>query len=118
MTLKRIEKLLEILRANNVAHFKSSDIEIRIGEVPHLFHPKAHPVPTTVSTNGVPQTMPAAVAPTTPAAGAPSNSGDIRPSKIEIPHHINEVKRILKLSPEELVDELFPDGSSQQQAAE
>lgn len=33
----------------------------------------------------------------------------VPPVQLEIPHHLNEVTSILKMSDEELVDQLFPD---------
>ena len=37
----------------------------------------------------------------------------IPPVDIEIQHHVNEVKSLLKLSDEDLVDKMFPDLSQQ-----
>ncbi len=95
MNLKRIESLLKLLRANNVSHFKSLEIEVRIDVA------KLPDQPPIVTLPGEVQIKAAAVAPIT-AAAAP-------PVEMEIPHHVNEVNKLLKLSDEDLVEKLFPD---------
>jgi len=41
----------------------------------------------------------------------PPHAAAAPPVNEEIPHHVNEVAKLLKLSDEELVDKLFPDYS-------
>ena len=40
---------------------------------------------------------------------APPHAAAAPPVEMEIPHHINEVSKLLKLSDEDLVDKLFPE---------
>ncbi len=65
-------------------------------------------------------TTPAAGRPHDPAAGAlPTNggasekTGDVRPTELKIPHNLSQVVSLLKLSDEQLVDQLFPEGAQQ-----
>ncbi len=44
---------------------------------------------------------------------APSSPAAAPPVENKIPHHVNEVARLLKLNDEELVDALFPEGAEQ-----
>lgn len=93
MTIKATEQLLLLLRAHGVSHFKTPTIEIRIGGAPPLDPVAAvGPVFSAPSSAKIPPT----------AAAAP-------PVEMQIPHHINEVQKLLKLGDEQLVDALFPD---------
>lgn len=92
MNLKATEKLLKLLRSHGVEHFKSLEVEVKFagdGQVLNLNVP--HGTDTTHSV------------PTTTGSGA-----SIPPVQMEIPHHVNEVQRLVKLSPDELVEEMFP----------
>ncbi len=92
MNLKSTEKLLKLLRAHGVTHFKSHEVELNIG-APHTESLDAmSPVPSAerVETKG------------------PEHGGAIPPVENPIPHHLNEVRSLLKLSDEDLVDQLFP----------
>lgn len=100
MTLKGTEKLLLLLRAHGVSHFKTAEVEIRIGVPPSL--------DSVIAVGAPPINMPIQKPPATAAA--------IPPVKMEIPHHINEAARLLKLSDEELVNEMFPTGEPQEKA--
>jgi hypothetical protein len=87
MNLKTTEKLLQLLRHHGVQHFKTAEVEIGFGQVP-VSGPVAMPEPLPTS---------AVVALAEPKAAA-----------TEIPHYINEVANLLKLSDNELVEKLFP----------
>jgi hypothetical protein len=87
MTIKGTERLLNLLRAHGVKHFKTVEIEVTFGE-----GVTSIPVIAEKSTTKVPES----------AAAAP-------PVQMEIPHHINEVQKLLKLGDEDLVNALFPD---------
>lgn len=92
MTIKEVEKLIHLLRSNGVSHFKSLECEIS-------FVPRGTVVetlPVVVPQPKVSKTK----AP--PAQAAP-------PVQLEIPHHVNEVAKLMKLSDNDLVDALFPD---------
>jgi hypothetical protein len=102
MNLKTIEKTLQLLRAYGVSHFKTAEVEIRIG---------APPSPDSLIAVGAPPIR-ADLVPTKP------NAGDVRPVSVEIPHHINKVKEMLKLSDEDLVDRMFPEAPLAPEKAE
>lgn len=93
MNLKQTDKLLKLLRSHNVSHFKSLEIEVRLeaASVAHL----------------------AVVSPLeelpTQAAGVPPNPAAAPPVENTIPHHVNEVAALLKLSDNDLVDRMFPE---------
>lgn len=83
MEVNYVERLLHVLKAHGVSHFKSNDLELRMDA-------------------GV------SVTPSTPPP-EPKVLGDVLPSQEEgIPHHVNEVAGLLKLSDADLVDKLFP----------
>ncbi len=91
MTIKDVEKLIHLLRSNGVSHFKSLECEISF--VPH----------------GTPQdTLPVVVPPKVSKVKAPPSQA-APPVQMEIPHHINEVEKLLKLSDNDLVEALFPE---------
>lgn len=46
-----------------------------------------------------------------PGEGKDASPAAIPPVEMEIPHHVNEVLGLLKLSDEQLVDKMFPDYS-------
>lgn len=93
MTLKETIKLLRTLKDCGVNSFKSGDIEIAFANSSEAFE-----VPQSFSRNvphgtiKVPET----------AAAAP-------PVEMKIPHHVNEVAALLKLSNNDLVDRMFPE---------
>jgi hypothetical protein len=95
VTTKTVDRLLHVLRSHGVNHFKTHEVEITIGHPPALSdHTTVGPVPSPKSDIKIPAT----------AAAAP-------PTEMKIPHHINEAARLIKLSDEDLVDELFPEGA-------
>lgn len=94
MTLKSTERLLQLLRAYGVSHFKSPEIELRI-DAP----PSSNSLIAVGSPSLVPQT----------GTKSPPNAAAAPPVDMEIPHHINEVKKLLKLSDDDLVEALFPE---------
>lgn len=81
-----------LMRRHGVSYLKSIEIEISMGELNDK--KTLAPIPEVVQEQKGPQT----------AASAP-------PVEVEIPHHVNEVSNLLKLSDEELVDKLFPEGA-------
>ena len=95
MNTREIENLLQLLRAYGVNHFKTGEMEIQFGvsSPPEQFTTIGPPPPSSI-VKGPPT-----------AAAAP-------PVAMEIPHHVNEVAALLKLSNEELVDRMFPEGPS------
>lgn len=102
MTLKQTESLLKMLRNNHVSHFKTLEIEVRIGP------------PLSTSALSI-VTPPEEITPKA-AASVPQTAAAAPPVKMEIPHHINEVAQLLKLSDEDLVEKLFPDPSNPAEA--
>lgn len=82
-----------MLRAHGVSHFKSTEVEIKIDSLSPASKPHVAPSPSI-------QAAP---------VSSGSNAGDVLPKQAEIPHHINEVAKLLKLSDEDLVERLFPD---------
>lgn len=90
MTLKRTEQLLKILRAHGVSHFKTLEVEVRIDVLPPP-NPLIAVGSASLSDTKAP-----------PSQAAP-------PVDMNIPHHVNEVAKLLKLGDAELVDALFPE---------
>lgn len=89
MNLKTTESLLKLLKQYGVSHFKNVEVEVYLNDnKPEVIHQQLEATP---KTKGPPT-----------AAAAP-------PVKMEIPHHVNEVANLLKLSDEYLVDKLFPE---------
>lgn len=81
MNTSYVERIIELCKANGITRFKSKDLDLRFGGAPAQTQTK--PIPL--------QAIP--------------------PKTDEIPHHLNEVRNLMKLSPEELVDRMFPDYS-------
>ncbi len=93
MNLEKTERLIAMLRQNGVSHFKSEDVEIDFGM------PTKHiEVPTNTQLQEKAPPLQA-----------------VPPVELEIPHHVNEVNKLMKLSDEDLVDKLFPDYSQMEQ---
>ncbi len=99
MSPKKIERLIRSLRENGVEYLKTPEIEIRLRDMPA----GAQVVPRLA---GV--VLPAVPVPNRPITG-PDTGASIPAVGNEIPHHENEVAKLLKLSDSELVDRLFPD---------
>lgn len=99
MNLKGTERFLNLLRAYGVSHFKSPEMEIRIGAPPTTSPDLSHAVSSPPS-----QTK------------APANAASAPPVEMQIPHHVNEVAKLLKLNDADLVDALFPEGAPPKEA--
>jgi hypothetical protein len=98
MNLQDTESLLKLMKRHNVSFFKSTEVEIKMGvelSMPTSVVVEKEPTPPDIK---LPQDKPD----TKSAASAP-------PVEMEIPHHLNEVAGLLKLSDNELVDKMFPD---------
>lgn len=94
MNPTKAEKLFSLMRQYGIAHFKNEQLEIKMGHIPGaLIQPEDIVKPE-------PQVNMSA----TPSQAVP-------PVEMNIPHHVNEVHNLLKLSDNELVDKLFPDFS-------
>jgi hypothetical protein len=87
MTIEALTKLIELLRANGVTRFKDDALDIRLA-------PMA-------------QEMTAVTAMSTVSKGPALQA--IPPVETEIPHHVNEVLGLLKLSDEDLVEKMWPE---------
>lgn len=98
MTIPQTEKLISILKTNGVNYFKSHDVEIRMEAVES----------PTSTVRLDPAIVPRG---TSPAAGAtqPPSPAAAPPREMKIPHHLNEVVNMLKMSDEQLVDRMFPE---------
>jgi hypothetical protein len=90
MTLRQTERLLALLRANGVTHFKCADVEVTLSSA------------TPIGDHSEPLKKPLSYHQAPPAQAAP-------PVSQNIPHHVNEVAALLKLDDASLVDRLFPD---------
>lgn len=95
MTVEHVERLILVLRSNGVSHYKALDLEIRFDGS----NPPSRPI-------ALPPTMPTA------AASEPVSGAAVPPMEMKIPHHLNEVASLLKLSDEQLVDRMFPEEPS------
>lgn len=108
MTLQTTQRLLQILRANGVNYFKSTDVEIRIG---------ALETPPAAALVGPEPTTPIVPRGTGPVASeqrvndSSRSLGDVPAKEMKIPHQLTEVVSLLKMSDEQLVDKLFPEGA-------
>lgn len=100
MTLSQTERLLTLLRTNGVTHFKSHDVEIRIGALETQSAGAAVSSEPTIVPRG-----------TGPSSTKPGSAGDIPAKEIMIPHQLNQMMSVLKMNDEDLVDALFPEGA-------
>lgn len=82
MTVGEIEQIIQLCKANGITRFKSKGLDLRFGDK------------ISVSAVNV-------------SEGPPSQA--IPPIETEIPHHVNEVMGLLKLSDEELVEKMWPE---------
>lgn len=85
MNQKKLERIVKFLRENSVSHLKTAEFEISLSE-------PGKPFVASQATQSIPTLTGAAIPPVETA----------------IPHHVNEVANLLKLSDEALVDKLFP----------
>lgn len=93
MNPQKLEKILSLMKSYGVEYFRHEELEIKIGS-----EPKEQPAPQTKEQ--VKQQILDIKTP--PSQAAP-------PVESNIPHHVNEVANLLKLSDDELVDKLFPE---------
>lgn len=100
MTLNTAERLMTYMRANGVKYFKGLEVEIRLSDLP-----QSQPSPTEGISHGQ------STDPQKTAAPIPSTGAAAPPVHMEIPHHVNEVQKLLRLGDNDLVDALFPEGS-------
>jgi len=89
----KCEKIFSLMKQFGVEYFKNSELEIKMSME------KAH---EDIKKHKSKEIKEGRKAP--PPQAAP-------PVEVTIPHHVNEVARLMKLSDTELVDELFPDYS-------
>lgn len=90
MTIEALTKLIELLRENGVTRFKDDVLDIRFDDK------KLH-----VNSKLIIE-KPYIDSKVTPSQAIP-------PVESEIPHHVNEVMGLLKLSDEELVEKMWPE---------
>lgn len=102
MTIKEIENLIQILRTNGVKYFKSDEVEIKLEAVV--------PATTQVVASVSPESRPETKANSRKQKQENRTLGDVPIKEMQIPHQINEMVSVLKMSPEDLVDKLFPEG--------
>jgi hypothetical protein len=101
MTVNETEQLLKVLCAHGVTHFKDQNVEIRI-EPPHSMQQiHASPTQPPIAPH---QTAAVVERPTPPTAAAAP------PVDMVIPHHVNEVAKLIKLDDNALAERLFPAG--------
>lgn len=94
MNIQDTEKLFILMKSHGIAYFKSIEVEIKMdGSVKD--NSKELIVPN------VPVDK--------PVENSSKTGASIPPVEVEIPHHVNEVANLLKLSDMDLVDKLFPD---------
>lgn len=95
VTFKETERLIKLLKANGISHFKSLEVEIDFGSVSGSVVDSVDHSPNHARSRQLDKKV-------VPPQAAP-------PVEQHIPHHVNEVQQLLKLSDEDLVDRLFPD---------
>jgi hypothetical protein len=98
LNIKATEKLLKLLRQNGVLSFKSPGIEIVLSGHTRITPPS-------------PETLYRASSQeleVSPDKDEPL--GAMAPTEMPVPHSINKVQALLKMSDEELVDKMFPEG--------
>lgn len=100
MTLRQTERLLALLKANGVTHYKSGEVEIILeASVPQGRGAKDNSRTQSPKPPMNPSLLTRSVVPAQAAPPVASN----------IPHHTNEVASLLRLDDAALVDRLFPD---------
>lgn len=113
MTASQIERLIKVLKANGVTRFRGEDLEIDFAAAASSSPTIELPIPKPSEPEDVitlmPMKMPSST--TEPKKNpARANAGDIPTKNIDIPHHFNQMVSVLKMSDEELVNQLFPEG--------
>ena len=104
------ERVIAFLKANDVEYFKSGELEVRFRAAP-----APSPAPIHAPQMSVPNQAPFPVA-AMQSKPAPPSAAAIPPVESEIPHHVNEVRSLLRLSDNDLAEKLFPDYSQANQA--
>lgn len=92
MNPHKAEKLFLLMKQHGVEYFKTLELEIRMGVE---IGPVKEPLEPVKAPPKAPRKVP-----------APQS---VPPVEQAIPHHVNEVKNLLKLNDNDLVDKLFPD---------
>lgn len=112
MTAQELANLLPTLATAGVSFFRFEEpgtVEIR-------FHTPAHAL-NVATPSELPKNNPQGVDKSPRAEAAPPTGAAIPPREVEIPHHVNEVQQLLRLSDTDLVNKLFPDYSELPAAA-
>lgn len=107
MNAKATEKLLKLLERHGVEHFRHGTVEVKFKTAP-----VAVPGSLASAANSSSPSHPQAAAARSSAKAsskAPPTAAAAPPVEIAIPHHENEVTKLLRLSDEDLVDRLFPE---------
>lgn len=91
MNLQEIEQLIQLCQKSGVSRLKTKEISLRFEALP-VKKVVEEPIQRAIQIKADDRPL-----------------GDLLPQDEDIVHHLNEVKSILKLSDEELVDKLFPD---------
>jgi hypothetical protein len=114
MTHQQTSRLLSLLRANGVQYFKSPTHEIRLGALDA--QPAGHAVGPSPLQDVPRRTQPPSSNESNVMQPSPvgqtnnQNAGDVPVKEMVIPHQLNEMISVMKMSDEELVDKIFPEG--------
>lgn len=127
MNLTSTARLISMLRANGVSFFKSAEVEIHLGAVESQSRlSTVGPEPSSVPHGTGPMAMPQmGLSPMAAIENQMSfqnqqgstvnpnrqSAGDVPVKEVQIPHAVHEMLNVMKMSDEELVDKLFPEGS-------
>ncbi len=96
MNPQKTEKLFSLMKQFSVEYLKTSEIEIKMNR----------------DSSAAPQSgLKADSYVRGEEAKDPSTAAAAPPVDMEIPHHENQVAKLLKLNDEQLVDVLFPEGA-------
>lgn len=95
MNLEETITLIECLRESGATHFKSRDLEVSFGESAEVDRPRPKPHAPLHA----------------PPAGEPSAEAKEAPASPENTKKAEDLINKLKMSPEQLIDAIFPDGA-------
>lgn len=110
MNSQKAEKIFTLMKKYGVQHFKTLELEIKMGVETCLDEPSSKKASdildehdkSTYGSSGIEgQKLKKSKKAPAPQAAPPVESN--------IPHHVNEVANLLKLNDNDLVDKLFPD---------
>ena len=104
MNLKRMEAVFKLMQQYGIEHYKSPELEVRADL-------QASSAPT-VAYSLIDTKIPNETQEIPKAAPVPPTGAAVPPREMNIPHHINEVVSMLKMSDEDLVAKLFPEGAT------